>query len=206
MKAGGNSPPVTALDPVAPPDRRGLQACGGRWFVASKKRDDQQHDEGSGGQGTAEITARARSWPTLRQFAVFVENRVGRLHSLLRHLESHQVRIVALSIANSVDCAIVRLIVNDADRGREILELSEFSFAEIDLVGVELPEHPQPYLQICIALLQAEVNVQYTYPLLYRNRQGAIALYVDDVDLAMRTLEEKGLNLVTESDLPHDDF
>jgi hypothetical protein len=151
------------------------------------------------------MTARARSWPTLCQFAVFVENRVGRLHALMRHLESHSIRIVALSIANSVDCAIVRLMVNDADRGREILKLSEFSFAEIELVGVEVPDCPQPFLQICLALLQAEVNVQYTYPLLYQRGRGAIALYVDDIDLAIRTLEEKGMCIVTESDLLLDD-
>lgn len=151
------------------------------------------------------MTARARSWPTLRQFAVFVENRVGRLHALMRHLESHSVRIVALSIANSVDCAIVRLMVNDSDRGREILELSEFSFAEIELVGVEIPEASQPFLQICLALLQAEVNVQYTYPLLYQRGHGAIAMFVDDIDLAIRTLEDKGMRIVTESDLLLDD-
>lgn len=160
-------------------------------------------NEGSvgGGQATAELTGRARSWPTLRQFAVFVENRVGRLHALMRHLESHAIRIVALSIANSVDCAIVRLMVNNSDRGRVILELSEFSFAEIELIGVEIPEGTQPFLQICMALLQAEVNVQYTYPLLYQKGRGAIAMFVDDVDLAIRTLEEKGMRIVTESDL-----
>lgn len=160
----------------------------------------------SGGEATAAVTARARAWPCLRQFAVFVENRVGRLHDLLRHFESHDIRVVALSIANSVDCAFVRIMVNDADRGREILQLSNFAFAEIDLIGVELPDGPQPFVQICLALLQAELNVQYTYPLLYhRSGRGAIALYVEDVDLALRTLEEKGLRIVTESDLLMDD-
>ena len=159
-----------------------------------------------GGQTTEAVTARARQWPTLRQFAVFLENRVGRLHDLLRRFESHDIRVVALSIANSVDCAFVRVMVNDADRGREVLKLSNFPFAEIDLIGVELPDGPQPFVQICLALLQAELNVHYTYPLLYhRSGRGAIALYVDDIDLAVRTLEEKGLSIVTESDLLLDD-
>ena len=69
-----------------------------------------------GGQSTEAVTARARQWPTLRQFAVFLENRVGRLHDLLRRFESHDIRVVALSIANSVDCAFVRIMVNDATR------------------------------------------------------------------------------------------
>jgi hypothetical protein len=167
----------------------------------SPRRSDRAGEDSGGGQGVEELTGRARSWPTLVQFAVFVENRVGRLHSLMRHLESHAVRIVAISIANSVDCAIVRLMVNDTDRGREILELSRFPFAEIELVGVELPEGDQPFLQVFLALLQAEVNVQYTYPLLYRRGQGAIALYVDDVDQAVAVLKNRGLKVITESDL-----
>ena len=59
---------------------------------------------------------------------------------LLRLFESHAIRVVALSIANSVDCAFVRIMVNDADRGREILQLSKFAFAEIDLIGVAAPD------------------------------------------------------------------
>jgi hypothetical protein len=158
------------------------------------------------GESTEAVTARGRQWPTLRQFAVFLENRVGRLHDLLRRFESHDIRVVALSIANSVDCAFVRIMVNDADRGREVLKLSNFPFAEIDLIGVELPDGSQPFVQICLALLQAELNVHYTYPLLYhRSGRGAIALYVDDIDLALRTLEDKGLSIVTESDLLLDD-
>lgn len=173
--------------------------------MAGKKKGGTTAGSG-GGQATEAVTSRARAWPCLRQFAVFVENRVGRLHELLRLFESHEIRVVALSIANSVDCAFVRIMVNDADRGREILNFSKFAFAEIDLIGVELPEGPQPFVQICLALLQAELNVQYTYPLLYhRSGRGAIALYVDDVDLALRTLEEKGLRIVTESDLLMDD-
>ncbi len=173
--------------------------------MAPKKSKGGEQGAG-GGQATEALTARGRQWPCLRQFAVFLENRVGRLHDLLRRFEGHEIRVVALSIANSVDCAFVRIMVNDADRGREILKLSNFPFAEIDLIGVELPDGQQPFVQICLALLQAELNVHYTYPLLYhRSGRGAIALYVDDVDLALKTLEEKGMHIVTESDLLADD-
>lgn len=152
-------------------------------------------------------TMRGQAWPCLRQFAVFMENRVGRLHELLRHMERQDVRVVALTIANSVDCAIVRVMFNDAERGRELFRLSNFAVSESDVVGVVLPDDPQPYLKICMALLQAELNIHYTYPLLFRKRgRHVIALYVDDVDLALRTLTEKGLQLVTEDDLMGDEF
>ena len=153
-------------------------------------------------------TMRGHEWPCLHQFCVFMENRVGGLNELLRHLERYETRVVALSIANSVDCAIVRVMLNDSDRGRELFKLSNFAVAESDLVGVELPDDHQPYLRICMALLQAEINIHYTYPLLYRSAEGrgAIALYVDDVDLAMRTLLEKGHRLITENDLLDNEY
>lgn len=151
-------------------------------------------------------TMRGRDWPCLRQFGVFLENRVGSLHDLLRHLESRDLRIMALSIVDSVDCAIVRLMLNNYERGKEMFDLSNFSVFETDLIGVQLPESPQPYLSVCTALLQAEVNIHYTYPLLFRRQgQSAIALYVDDVDLGLNVLYEKGLTVVREKDLLDDD-
>jgi len=151
-------------------------------------------------------TLRGRDWPSLRQFCVFMENRVGGLHDLLRHLERNEIRVMALSVANSVDCAIIRVMVNNTERAREVFNLSKFAFAESDLVGVELPDDSQPYLRVCMALLAAEINISYTYPLLYRRHgRGAIALYVDDVETAIQVLTEKGLTVITENDLMDDD-
>ena len=176
----------------------------------SKKKDSGSGSSGvgtGGGVGITEpSTMRGRGWPCLRQFSVFMENRVGRLHELLRAFEGHSIRVIALSIANSVDCAFARIMVNETDRAREILENSKFAYSESDVVGVELPDGPQPFVQICLALLQAEVNMHYTYPLLYsRGGRGAIAMYVDDVDLAQQTLKQKNLRLITESDLLDED-
>lgn len=160
-----------------------------------------------GGDATIEdVTARGRDWPTLRQFGVFLENRVGILNTLLRQLEGHDLRVVALSIANNVDCAVVRIMLDNYERGKELFELSEFTVFETDLIGVELPDDPQPYVSICMALLQAELDIHYTYPLLYRRQgQGAIAIHVDDIDFGLQTLADKGLRIVTEKDLQDDD-
>lgn len=155
---------------------------------------------------TNPTTLHGRDWPCLRQFGVFLENHVGSLHDLLRHLESHELRIVALSIVESVDCAIVRLMLNNYERGHEIFKLSNFTVFETDLIGVILPDDSQPYLSVCTALLQAEVNIHYTYPLLLRRQgQGAIALYVDDVDLGLKILKDKGLTTISENDLLEDE-
>jgi hypothetical protein len=150
-------------------------------------------------------TLRGRDWPCLRQFCVFMENRVGRLHDLLRHIEQHDLRAVALSIVDTVDFAVARVMVDRTDRAREIFRLSDFTFIENDILGVELPDDPQPYVRICLALLAAEMNIHYTYPLnLRRSGNGAIAIYVEDIDMAIRILQSQGMHMLTEGDLIED--
>lgn len=159
-----------------------------------------------GSSPTDPSTLRGRSWPCLRQFGIFMENRVGSLHELLRGVESHDLRVMGLSIVDSIDCAIARLVLSDFERGKELLRFSNFPIFETDLIGVELPDDPQPYVQICMALLQAELNIHYTYPLLFRRKgRGAIAVYVDDIDTGLKALSDKGYRVITENDLLEDD-
>src|SRR5579872_3065482 len=156
-----------------------------------------------GGQSATDAgTMRGRDWPCLRQFGIFMENRVGTLHELLRHIERHDLRVMALTIVDSVDFSIARLVLNNYERALEHFRLSDFKFFETDLIGVELTNDSQPYVQICGALLQAELNIHYTYPLLYRRKgRGAIALYVDDIETGIKILSDKGHRVITENDL-----
>lgn len=158
------------------------------------------------GEESGTETMRGRAWPCLRQFCVFLENRVGRLNDLMRQLESLDVRVMALSMVDSVDFAMVRLMFNNADRAREKLELSGFMFSESDVVGVELPEGDQPFHDVCASLVKAEVNIHHAYALHYRRRgRGAVAMFVDDVDQAAQILREAGHRVLMENDLHDDD-
>jgi hypothetical protein len=137
----------------------------------------------------------------VQQFTVFLENRVGRLQSLLRALESNAARIVGLSIEESADAALVRLICSDADVGRQVLRESNFAFGEAELLAVELPKRTgEPLVAIGAALLSAEINIHYAYPLLLCPRGPVLALYVDDATLAAQLLIKKGFILLGESD------
>jgi len=145
---------------------------------------------------------RGRDYPTIRQFTVFLENRVGQLLEVVRRFEGSKVRIVALSINDATECAFVRLLVSHPEQGREILERAGLAMIESDLVGIELPDRPQPLLQVCTALLQAEVNIVQAYPLIVRpHGRPAVALMVDNLDMAQETLKAKNFNLITENDL-----
>src|SRR5947208_5232812 len=109
-------------------------------------------------------TARGREWPSVRQFNVFLENRLGALMDLVRRFESSDIRIVSLTVVDSADCAVIRLVLSDTERAREIFEQAKLSFTESDLLVVKLPEHRQPVAQICKALLAAEISIHYAYP------------------------------------------
>ncbi len=155
-------------------------------------------DEGAVGYSTS----RARDWPSVRQFNVFIENRVGALLDVLRQFDSTDIRIISLNIVDSADCAIIRLVLTDPERSLEILQLKGFAVTESDLLVVQLPEGNQGLVQICKALLGAEINIHYAYPLLLGPAgRAALALHVEDHETAMQNLVSRGFAVLTENDL-----
>lgn len=148
------------------------------------------------------MTSRGRDWPCLRQFIVFLENRVGALHDVLRRIERDDLRIVALSIVDSADCAVARIIVDHYERAHELLTFANFTMFETSVIGVLLPKSDQPHTAVLGSLMSAELNVHYVYPLMYRkNGRGAVAIYADEIDEVLRVLRERQYELINEDDL-----
>lgn len=155
-----------------------------------------------GDEGIGFATQRGRDWPTVRQFNVFLENRLGALLNVVRRFESTDIRIISLTIVDSADCAIVRLVLSDPERALEIFQQAQLPITESDLLVVQLPDGQQPLLQICKALLVAEINLHYAYPLLIGpHGKAALAIHVDDLETATTTLTAQGFTLFTEGDL-----
>ena len=145
---------------------------------------------------------RGRDYPTISQFTVFLENRVGALNGLVRRFRSTRVRVMAMSIIDSTECCIVRLVLSHPEQGREILERAGLAMIESDLIALELNECEQPLLELFSALLQAEVNLIQTYPLMIqRCERTIVALMVDNVEYAQQTLAAEGFNMVSETEL-----
>jgi hypothetical protein len=158
------------------------------------------------GTGTDFATMRGRNYPTIRQFTVFMENRVGQLLEVVRRFEGSRVRIVALSVTDAAECAFARFLLSHPEQGREILERAGLPLIESDLIGVELPPGPQPLLKVCTALLQAEVNIIQAYPLLMRpHGRPAVALMVDNIEIAMETLGARNFTMISEADLAEEE-
>lgn len=140
--------------------------------------------------------------PTVRQQSVFVENRVGQLLRLTQLFDQADIRILAVSIVHSVDCAICRMIVDDPDKARELLTAHHFPVCETELMVVSLPHGKRALLGVWASLLGGEVNIHYTYPMLIQPKgQPAIALAPDNIDAAARLLNEDGFTLLDEDDL-----
>jgi hypothetical protein len=157
---------------------------------------------GDEGEGVGFDTARGRDWPSVRQFNVFLENRLGALLDVVRRFETSDNHIVSLTVVESADCAIIRIVLSDPERAKEVFDQANLAITESDLLVVQLPEGPQPLLHICKALLVAEINIHYAYPLLIGPQgRAALAIHVEDHENAAQTLAKQGFVLFTENDL-----
>src|SRR5437879_9694480 len=101
-----------------------------------------------GDEDVGYATKRGRDWPSVRQFNIFLENRLGALLTVVRRFESTDIRIISLTIVDSADCAIVRIVLSNPERALEIFEQAGLPVAESDLLVVKLPDGPQRLLQI----------------------------------------------------------
>ena len=156
----------------------------------------------SGGSEIEFQTIPGRNWPSVTQFSIFLENRVGQLQEVVRAFQGSKVKISALSILDSADCCIVRLILSHSEQGREILALKKMAFAESELLLAELPIGPYALVDLCTALIQSEINIHYVYPLIvHPHDRPALAMHIDNIEQAAASLHEKGFEILSEADL-----
>ncbi len=147
-------------------------------------------------------TAEAHDYPTIRQQSVFIENRVGQLLRLTKLFDQTDIRILAMSVVYSVDCAIVRMVLDDPDKAYDVLTQSGFQLSETEMIAVSLPHGKRALLHTWAALLDGEVNIHYTYPLLVRPKGcAAIAVLPDSVEQAIRVLRDRSFEVLDQQDL-----
>lgn len=147
-------------------------------------------------------TAYAQSYPTVTQLSIFFENQVGQLLRLTRLFDQTDIHILALSVVNSIDCAIIRMIVDDPDTAHELLAEGGFAVNPTEILVVSLPEGKRALLHTWVALLSAEVSVLYTYPLLAQVRGlPALAVQADQLEHAAEALSLKGFGVLDQADL-----
>lgn len=135
------------------------------------------------------------------QFSIHADNKVGRLNEIVGLLGVHKVHIMALSILDTTDSSIIRLIVDYPQEAQKMLIEHQFSYVQSELVAVELTDESQVKVVTC-ALVQAEINIHYVYPFLIRpDGRYALALSLEDNELAADTLKRNQLRVIGQEDI-----
>lgn len=147
-------------------------------------------------------TATTHRPPLVRQFSVFLENKVGVLLDLTRTLGQATVHICGISVVDTADASVVRLVVDDPERCHEALHAAGLPASESNVLVVELPGGPEKLDAVLRQLVTAEVNIQYTYSLMVRPRDKAcLALHCEDAEYARDVLEKAGFAVLSQKDI-----
>jgi hypothetical protein len=146
-------------------------------------------------------TAEGRQPDPVRQFSVFTPNRVGRLNDLVGHLTTESVHVLAITVLDTTDSSIIRLILDDPDKARDLFQRRGFSVTESDLVVVELAT-TEDISRMMMALLEAELNVNYLYSFIpHPNGKSLLALSMEDNEMAEQTLRKHQFRVLRQEDV-----
>ncbi|MBM3832830.1 MAG: acetolactate synthase [Verrucomicrobia bacterium] len=146
-------------------------------------------------------TISARPSEAVTQFSVFTENKLGRLHEVVGLLQSQNVHVLALTTLDTTDSTILRMIVDDPDRTREILNEREFPFTEAEMLVVEI-DSEQKLRAVLSVLVMAELNIHYVYSLIARPEgKSALAFSLEDREVAAEALKQRQFKILNQADL-----
>ena len=138
----------------------------------------------------------------LQQVTVFVQNRKGALVDITATLAENNVNLRALSIADSQEFGILRLIVNDVSAAENVLKAQDHLFKTVDVVGVKIGDEPGKLTAALDVLDRADINVEYLYAFMARTEKHAyVVLRVADNAAAEAALEEAGFHMITDADV-----
>ena len=139
---------------------------------------------------------------SLKQLTVFVENKPGALVGITDILASHNVNIRALSIADTEEFGILRLIVNDNNLALETLSDEGYLIKTTDVVGVKIGDQPGKLSKALDVLDKAGINMEYLYAFMSRTEKHAyVVLRVADNTAAEKALQDNGFHLITDADV-----
>lgn len=133
----------------------------------------------------------------VQQISIFIENIPGRLAEVTKVLGNAGINIRALSLADTSDFGVLRLIVDKIDRAKEVLAEHQFTVTKTDVVAVEVPDRPLGLAGILQKLDSAEVTVEYLYAFVERMGENAVIIFrFDNVDEAVKVLQGAGIKIL----------
>ena len=138
----------------------------------------------------------------IKQLSVFVENQVGSLVTVTDAIAATGVDIRAMSMADTQEFGIIRMIVDDIDSAKEKLSEKNLFMSVTEVVGVAVNDRPGGLDEVVKVLSDNNINIDYLYAFISESKHYAyVVLRVDDNEAAEKLLTEKGVKLITESDI-----
>lgn len=136
------------------------------------------------------------------QLSIFLENRAGRLAEVTRILTEAGVNIRALSLADTSDFGILRLIVSDFDKAKEHLKTGGFTVGRTTVVAVQVPDKPGGLHSILDMLREAKVNVEYMYAFVNKTGENAVLIFrFEKMEEAVATLQKQGFTILSKEQI-----
>lgn len=134
----------------------------------------------------------------VEQISIFIENKSGRLAEVTRLLGEAGINIRTLSLADTSDFGILRLIVNDTEKAKSVLKDKGFTLSKTEVVAVEIPDTPGGLSHILQVLDQDQINVEYMYAFVERCGQNAVMIFrFEETQKAIAKLKERGFSVLS---------
>jgi len=138
----------------------------------------------------------------VKQISVFMENAPGRLAGVTKVLGDAGINILALTIAETGEFGVLRMIVNDVDKTIETLRKNDFTTATTDVLAVEIPHNPGSLAKIVETFDKNGMNIEYVYAFVAHNRDEAvIVMRFEDPDKALKVLEQNNIKVISNDEV-----
>lgn len=138
----------------------------------------------------------------VKQISIFLENKSGRLAQVTGVLGDNGINIRALSIADTTDFGILRLIVNDPDQAYRVLKDAGFTVSTTDVIAVEVVDEPGGLASALRSLDRAGINIEYLYAFLQKSSSAALVVFrVEQLEEAVKALQDSGIRILSGDDV-----
>jgi len=136
------------------------------------------------------------------QISVFLENKSGRLADVAKILGDSKINIRALSIADTSDFGILRLIVDSPEQAVTVLRDAGFTVSLTDVIAVQMPDRPGGLAAVVEALGESDINIEYMYAFVTQSEEHAVVVFrVEQLDEAITALTARGMKLLSGDDV-----
>jgi hypothetical protein len=138
----------------------------------------------------------------IKQISLFVENKPGRMAKVSKTLSDAGVNIRALTVAEAGDFGVIRMVVDDPDKGYQVLHDNGFTVSETEVLAVEMKDIPGGLYEIVNTLGESNVNVDYAYAFVTTKAERALLIIrVDNLEKAREVLSDAGVKLATKDEI-----